>query len=225
MPRRRPSRSPETEHPLVRFDEVGVVRDGIVLLLEASGTVDAGETLAVTGPNGAGKTTLLRVLAGLWTPTAGTVRIAGREPDDRDRRVRADLAALIGPPQTARDLTVVEHLQFVGATWGTPADEARRKAEALLDRLTLSHLAMRFPHELSRGQTQLLALALTLARPGRVLLLDEPEQRLDEERLGLVIDLLRERTGAGTALVMATHSPRLVEELATSRLHLEEAAA
>ena len=66
----------------VRFDGVGVVSDGIVLLLEATGQARAGEILALTGANGAGKTTLLRVLAGLIEPTAGSVRIVGRRPDD-----------------------------------------------------------------------------------------------------------------------------------------------
>lgn len=204
------------------FDDVGVVLEGNVLLLEATGRVRAGEILAVTGPNGSGKTTLLRVLAGLIDPTAGTVRIVGRTPDERDRAFRSDLAALIGPPQTARDLTVVEHLQFIAATWGTRAAAARARAEELLVELAISPLGRRFPHELSSGQSQLVSLALTLARPSRVLLLDEPEQRLDSGRLGLVIDAIRTRAEAGTAVVLATHSPRLREELADLRLDLEE---
>ncbi|WP_114856425.1 ATP-binding cassette domain-containing protein [Brachybacterium sp. YJGR34] len=209
---------------LVQVEGVGVVLDGNVLLLEATESVAGGEVLALTGANGAGKTTLLRVLAGLLEPTAGTVRVLGRRPDERDRRFRSALAALIGPPQTARDLTVLEHLQFIGATWGAGAATARDRGEALLEELEIRALGRRFPHELSSGQTQLVSLALTLARPARVLLLDEPEQRLDTHRQGLVIAALRARAAAGTALVMATHSPRLLEELADHRLHLEGAA-
>lgn len=207
---------------LVRFEGVGVVSDDNVLLLDAAGRARGGEILALTGANGSGKTTLLRVLAGLTDPTAGTVRIAGRRPDDRDRIFRATLAALIGPPQTARDLTIVEHLQFIGATWGTGAKAARVQAEELLEELQIGVLGRRFPHELSSGQSQLVSLALTLARPSRVLLLDEPEQRLDVDRLGLVIDAVRARAEAGCAVVLASHSPRLLEELADVRLHLEE---
>lgn len=210
--------------PLVSFSGVGVVRDDSVLLLEATGSASEGEVLVLTGANGSGKTTLLKVLAGLLEPTAGTVRIGGRRPDDRDRAFRTDLAALIGPPQTARDLTVLEHLQFIGATWGTGARRAKEDGRALLDELGITHLGGRFPHELSSGQSQLVALALTLARPSRVLLLDEPEQRLDPERLDLVIGAVRARTRAGTAVVLASHSPHLVDELADVRLHLEEQA-
>ena len=215
---------PDPASEPVRFEDVGVVVEDSVLLLEATGSVRAGEVLALTGANGSGKTTLLRVLAGLLAPTAGTVRIAGRAPDDRDRRFRAALAALIGPPQTARDLTVAEHLQFIAATWGTPAAAAARSAQELLEELEITRLARRFPHELSSGQTQLVSMALTLARPAQVLLLDEPEQRLDAERLELVIGALRARAEAGTAVVIATHSPRLRQALADERLHLEEAA-
>lgn len=207
---------------MVRFEGVGVVSDDNVLLLDATGRARAGEILALTGANGSGKTTLLRVLAGLTDPTAGTVLIAGRRPDDRDRTFRAALAALIGPPQTARDLTIVEHLQFIAATWGTGAKAARVQAEELLDELQIGTLGHRFPHELSSGQSQLVALALTLARPSEVLLLDEPEQRLDADRLGLVIDAVRARAEAGSAVILASHSPRLLEELADVRLHLEE---
>ena len=207
----------------VRFEGVGVVVDGIVLLLEASGAAAAGEVLALTGANGSGKTTLLRVLAGQLTPTAGEVLIQGRAPDDRDPAFRSALAALIGPPQTARDLTVAEHLQFIAATWGSDAAAARGIADDLLAELAITPLAQRFPHELSSGQTQLVSLALTFARPGRVLLLDEPEQRLDPDRLDLVIAAIRARAADGAAVVLATHSPRLLEELADDRLHLEDA--
>lgn len=217
------SPTPQGLQPAVEFDGLGVVREDSVLLLEASGAVAPGEVLAVTGPNGSGKTTLLNVVAGRLAPTAGTMHVAGRRPDDRDPAFRTALAALIGPVQTARDLTVLEHLRFVGATWGRPTREALEAGRALLAELGIEALSGRFPHELSSGQSQLVSLALTLARPASVLLLDEPEQRLDPDRLGLVIDALHARAEAGTALLLASHSPRLLEELATSRLALEAA--
>lgn len=207
----------------VEFADVAVLRDDILMLDGATGSADAGTVLALTGENGAGKTTMLRVLAASVEPTAGTVRIHGRSPDERDPAFRSTVAALIGPPQTARDLTVSEHLRFIAATWGASGAEASSRAAALLERLDIAHLARRYPHELSSGQAQLVGLALTLARPADVLLLDEPEQRLDADRLGIVIDVLRHVASEGAAIVLASHSARLLDALADARVHLEGA--
>lgn len=205
----------------VEFEELAVLRDGVLMLDGASGSAEAGTVLALTGANGSGKTTVLRVLAGAITPTAGTALVHGRVPDDRDPAFRRSLAALIGPPPTARDLTIAEHLQFIGATWGASAVSARTAASALLAELAIEPLALRYPHELSSGQSQLVSLAMTLARPCEVLLLDEPEQRLDADRLEQVIAILRRRAEAGTAIVLASHSRRLLDALADQRVELE----
>jgi ABC-2 type transport system ATP-binding protein len=216
MPRTRSS----STSPLVILQDVAVVQDDVLMLDDATGSVDAGGVLALRGANGAGKTTLLRVLAGLLAPTTGQVRIAGRRPDDRDREFRRALAALIGPPMTARDLTLAEHLRFVAATWGSGPRAAGETSDALLEELGITALSRRYPHELSSGQSQLVAIALTLARPSRVLALDEPEQRLDPDRLERVIDALARRAAGGAAIVVATHSPRLADALATTTVDL-----
>ena len=203
------------------FTGLAVLHDDVLMVDGASGSVEAGDVLALTGANGSGKTTVLRVLAGMLEPTEGVALAGGRVPDDRDPVFRRSLAALIGPPQTARDLTIVEHLQFIAATWGATAVTAREQGERLLADLAIEHLARRYPHELSSGQSQLVALAMTLARPFDVLLLDEPEQRLDADRLEQVIDVLGARADAGAAIVLASHSPRLLDALADERVHLE----
>lgn len=219
-PRRREGASTARPAAAVSFADIAVLRDDVLMLDDATGSVEAGGILALTGANGAGKTTLLRVIAGMIRPTAGTVTVAGRSPDDRDPAFRRALAALIGPPMTARDLTVVEHLEFIAATWGAGLTTARDRADTLLEELRIAPLARRYPHELSSGQTQMVALALTLARPFDVLLLDEPEQRLDADRLGQVIAAIRDRASSGAAIVLASHSPRLLEELSPKTLRL-----
>ena len=85
----------------------------------------------------------------------------------------------------------------------------------MLDRLGIAHLDDRFPHELSSGQEQLFRLALTFSRPSSVVLLDEPEQRLDTTKRQVVADLIRERTADGTTVVMACHDPELTASLAS----------
>ncbi|TCL81491.1 MULTISPECIES: ABC transporter ATP-binding protein [unclassified Rathayibacter] len=217
-PRRRPASEPGPA-PMVRLRDAAVRAGETELLAPLSLEVEPGETLAVTGPNGSGKTTLLRLVAGLTPPSSGTVEIAGRPVTERDRQHRRRVAALVGTPPFERDLTLEEHLEMVALSWGAPLAEARRTAVAGLDALGLGALARRFPHELSSGQTQLLSLALVLARPGEVLLLDEPEQRLDVDRVPLVIEVLRE-AARGRAVLIASHNPLLTSALATRVLEL-----
>lgn len=208
----------------VEVDAVQVERDGWPVLATTTFTVRRGRVLAVTGENGSGKTTLLRVLAGLERPSAGRCLVAGSPVDERDPRFRREVAALIGPPPVARDLTVREHVELVSRTWGSDPSRARQAADELLSDLDLTRLADRFPHQLSTGQAQLGAVALTLARPASVLLLDEPEQRLDEDRLARVATVLDRRRRAGDTLLVATHSRTLVDALADDVLLLRSAA-
>jgi len=203
---------------VIYAEGLSVAVDGEILLPVTTFGVDQGETLVVTGPNGSGKTTLLRVLAGLQRPTGGEVCIAGAPVSEREASFRARVAALIGMPALARDFTLEEHLIMVAASWH--ASSAEKTAQNLLIEFGIAHLARRFPHEISSGQTQLFNLALTLARDFEVLLLDEPEQRLDADRLETVSGALQERKAQGATLVVATHHSGFTQSLADETLLL-----
>jgi ABC-2 type transport system ATP-binding protein len=195
--------------------------DDDVALSPTSCEVEAGAAMSVEGPNGAGKTTLLRVLAGWQKPTEGTAHVMGRPVNERDPQFRRHVAALIGPPPFARALTVREHLMMVSTSWGACVREAAKAADQMLDDFGLGALHRRFPHELSSGQTQLFSLATVLSRPFDVLLLDEPEQRLDDERLGLVIETINDRVADGACVIFASHNQRLIEHCADLRLEVQ----
>jgi ABC-2 type transport system ATP-binding protein len=199
----------------VRAEGVGKTIDETTLLLPTDVSADPGECIVLRGPNGSGKTTLLRIIGGLLVPSTGTATIGGREADERDRTVRAAVAALLGAPTTYRDLTLVDHLVLIDSTWGGDPATSDDRGLALLDRLGIAHLDDRFPHELSSGQEQLFRLSLTFSRPASVVLLDEPEQRLDTGKRQVVAELIRERTESGGTVVMACHDPELTAALAT----------
>lgn len=198
---------------MIALQSIGLSVDGVTLLGPMSLTVRESETVAIRGANGSGKTTLLQLITGLHEPTTGNVTVAGAAPSLRDTGFRARVAGMIGLPPFASDLTLLEHATLIGATWGASVDDARDAAGSVFDELGLHRLVDRFPHELSSGQLQLAALALVLSRPYEVLVLDEPEQRLDAERLTRVIDCLNRRSRQGATLVVATHSARLSDEL------------
>jgi len=181
-----------------------VAYGSVVVLADVELTAAAGEILAVTGVNGVGKSTLLSCLAGLRRPAAGTVSVLGGAPRDDPAFWRA-VAFVADQPTWYPGLTVREHLELIRLThqpvrgWCLPADE-------LIEVFGLSARADASPLDMSSGQRQRLSLAAALARPSRLLLLDEPEQSLDADFRHELAGLLREGyAGHGGAVVMATH--------------------
>ncbi len=202
---------------------VSVVLGEVTLLAPVGVVAVPGTCTVLRGANGAGKTTLLRLLTGRLAPTTGAVTLDGRPVDERDPVVRARIAALLGVPTTYRDLTLVDHLTLIDATWGRDRATTEERTSNALAQLGIRELADRFPHELSSGQTQLFRLAMTLFRPADVLVLDEPEQRLDTERRVLVGDLVAARRDAGETVVIACHDPGLIARLADVVVDIEPA--
>lgn len=199
---------------------LGKVIDDIPLVRPVDLVAEPGECIVVRGPNGSGKTTLLSMVAGRWEPTTGTVTIDGAPADERTPGLRARLAALLGTPSLYRDMTLVDHLTLIDATWGRDPDTCEDRVQAALAELGLTEFAARFPHELSSGQTQLLWLTVTLFRPSDLLVLDEPEQRLDTRWRAQVADLLRSRAQNGTTVVLACHDPVMTDAVADGVVEL-----
>ncbi len=176
----------------------------VVVLEDINLTVTAGEVVAVTGVNGVGKSTLLSCLAGFLRPAEGTVSVLGGPPRDNAEFWRS-VAIVADQPTWYPGLTVRELLGLVRTThrplrgWCLPADD-------LIDVFGLAGRADASPLSLSSGQRQRLSLAAALARPSRLLLLDEPEQSLDAGFRQELAALLGEQyAGSGGTVVMATH--------------------
>jgi len=195
-------------------EEVTKTLDVATLLPPTSMVAEPGTCVVVRGPNGAGKTTLLRLVAGLLAPTTGTVTVDDTVADERNRHTRENVAALIGPPAAYRDLTLADHLTLVDATWGRDAHTCAERVHDALAAFGLGDLGERFPHELSSGQGQLFRLSLTWFRPARLLVLDEPEQRLDTDKRAMLGALVLARRDSGTTVLMACHDPVLTASVA-----------
>lgn len=203
---------------VIRADGLGVSTSGFTLLSPTDISLEIGHNLVIGGDNGSGKTTLLSALTGLLSPTQGTVTVCGLAPDDRKSDFRAAVTGLIGRAPISRELTVAEHLVAIAMSWSLP--DPRTAAMRQLEELEIDFLAERFAHELSSGQTQLMQLAMVLVRPAQLLVLDEPEQRLDSTRLDLLITVLEKRSQNGTTLVLASHSQQVIDRLGEEYLHL-----
>ena len=208
---------------MIELENAAVRLERAPMLAPTTARIGPGESVALRGGNGSGKTTLLRLIAGKLAPTSGTVRVAGDAPHDRNSTFRRLLAGSLGLPPFARDLTLREHAALIGTTWGLSLRDASSNADERLSELGLDALANRFPHELSSGQTQLAGLALTLSRPFDVLLLDEPEQRLDSAHLGAVVTALHRVRQSGATLIIATHSDPLAAAITDRSITLAAA--
>lgn len=197
----------EVEGLVKRYGAHTAVR-GVSLILRR------GEVLAFLGSNGAGKTTTLRMMAGLLQPTSGHVRVLGKDVWGREAEARRLLGYVPDTPFLHEWLTVREFLWMVAGLYGLPRAAARRRAEELLERLTMQPYADQLIRTLSLGMRRKAALAAALVHRPRVLLLDEVTNGLDPRAAREVRDLVTELAREGTGVLLATHHLDVAEELA-----------
>lgn len=165
-----------TAPPLLRVEGLHVRLGGNEVLRGISLELAAGELGCLLGPSGCGKTTMLRAIAGLERPSAGRIEIAGQDAS-RLPPERRPVGLVFQDLALFPHLTVAGNLAF--ALHDLPRQERRARLDELLDTTGLRPFAARHPHELSGGQQQRVAIARTLARRPRLLLLDEPFASLD----------------------------------------------
>ncbi|BBF99199.1 MULTISPECIES: ABC transporter ATP-binding protein [Pseudonocardia] len=180
--------------------------------------VPAGSAVAVVGANGCGKSTFLRGVLGIEAFDTGSVVLDGAEFDERDPAVRAAVAADVEELPSFPDLSVREHLELMAHAHAVP--EAAAVTENVLRELQLQSAADRMPATLSSGQRRRLAFGAWLVRPRRVLVLDEPEQRLDTDGRAWLADALLTERRNGTAVLFATHDRALVDQVADDVLRI-----
>jgi ABC-2 type transport system ATP-binding protein len=190
------------DHPAVEADGLVVGYGSTPVLVGVSLRVPAGAGVCVTGENGIGKSTLLRVVSSLQRPDEGTVRVFGR-PAGSTPEFWRQVVTTVEPPTWYAGLTTREHAELVCRAHGQDPDEAG--VDEALERLGLAGHTDAIPPSLSSGQKQRLTLALTLLRPSSLLILDEPEQRLDPEGRATVAAMLGDYVAGGGSLLMASH--------------------
>ncbi len=173
--------------------------------------VHAGSVVAMLGRNGAGKTTLLRILAGLATPSKGSVKIHGAEV--REESTRRRIGVLGHGISLYDELTATENLVLFGKLYGL--EDAGKRAHQWLERTGLERVRDGLVREFSRGMRQRLAVARTFIHEPQVLLFDEPFTSLDDRAIAVLQSLIKEARARGATIVMSTHQLREAIELAT----------
>jgi heme exporter protein A len=165
--------------------------------------VKPGEFLVLFGPNGAGKSTLIRILCTLMNPSSGTVRVAGYDIADDPDAVRANIGLISHSSYLYEDLTAIENLRFYLRMHGVDGIEDRIAAALKLSGLerALCNRVRTF----STGMKKRLCIAKIVARPPRVLFLDEPYSGLDEEGIRMLNCFLLTLKTEGCTVFMVTH--------------------
>jgi putative ABC transport system ATP-binding protein len=196
----------------------------LTILHDISFTLQAQQSAAIVGASGSGKSTLLGILAGLDTPTAGRVVLAGTDlfalDEDQRAAVRARAVGFVFQSfQLLGNLTALENVMLPLELDGRK--DARRLATEMLQRVGLGERLRHYPRVLSGGEQQRVALARAFVVRPAVLLADEPTGSLDyatgETVMALMFELNRE---AGTTLVMVTHDPGIAARC-DRQLHIE----
>ena len=190
-----------------------VTRGRTPVLRDVSIELPAGRVTALMGRNGSGKSTLLWTLQGTRRRLAGTVDVAGQDPAALDPDRRRALVGLL--PQTAADLLYLE-------TVAEECDAGGPRTREILDSLVPGIPDDQHPRDLSEGQRLALALSLILSADPPVVLLDEPTRGLDYAAKHALSEILRDLTGAGKAVLVATHDVEFVAEAADDVVVLAE---
>jgi NitT/TauT family transport system ATP-binding protein len=191
----------EYRNVTMRFAESGA-QAGLTAVSDVSFSIRDREVVSLIGPSGCGKSTLLNIGSGLYAPSEGAAFVDGEEVQGPNAHVAFMLQKDLLLPWR----TVLENVTLGVEIQGIPLTERRKRALALLENFQLSEFGSHYPHQLSGGMRQRVALARTLAVDPTVLLLDEPFSAVDAQtRMALQRDLALTLKRAGKTALLITH--------------------
>jgi len=206
--------------PVVRAQDLLVGYGGAPVCAPVSFTLAPGRVIALVGANGSGKSTVLRAVIGLLEPSGGSLQVFGAPVDERDIAFRTKVASVLDDDAYFPALTVSEHLYLTARGHGVRGAEA--VVAELLAEFGLDDHARSLPVALSSGQRRRLLLAAGFVRPRSLLVLDEPEQRLDRGMRDRLAARINAEKKSGGAVLVATHDPDLLRAVADRAVHVSD---
>ena len=189
-------------------------------------TINNGEKIVVIGPSGSGKSTFLRCLNLLEMPTSGDIWLDDTritDPKVNIDKVRMRMGMVFQHFNLFANLNIMDNITLAPTKLGLMnMEQARKRAEQLLDRIGLADKANSYPSQLSGGQKQRIAIVRSLAMNPEVMLFDEPTSALDPEMVGEVLEVMKELAEDGMTMVVVTHEMGFAREVGTKVLFMDE---
>ncbi|MBI2248135.1 MAG: ABC transporter ATP-binding protein [Armatimonadetes bacterium] len=179
--------------------------DGFVAVDHIDLKIQRGEIFGFLGPNGAGKSTTIRMLCGLLTPSAGTIRVLGEDVQRHPEEIRARIGYMGQRSRLYADLTVSELLHFYGRIYGLPRREREEQVSAWIARTGLRGRERQLVGTLSGGWRQRLALGCAVLHRPELLLLDEPTSGTDPVQRRDFWELIYRFADEGVTVLVTTH--------------------
>lgn len=178
--------------------------------------VNEGEFVILNGASGSGKTTLLTILGGLLSQSSGDILYNNQPLFTRDRKASElrlnEIGFIFQSSHLVPYLKVKAQLTTIGKEAGMTMQEANQRAETLLKQIGLNHRLTAFPHMLSGGEKQRVAIVRALMNHPKIILADEPTASLDAERATVVIEMIKNQIKSKKMIgIMITHDKRLFE--------------
>ncbi len=214
--------------PLLHVEGLHKSFGSLDVLMGVDMTMERGQKTAIIGPSGCGKSTFLRCINYMEAPSSGHIHLDGELFGERQsngsytRMTEKELAvqrAQVGmvfqgfylwPHLNARDNVAIAPIKVRGMS----KPQAYELADAMLEKVHMSHKAEEFPERLSGGQQQRVAIARALAQEPKLMLFDEPTSALDPELIGEVLKVIHELADEGRSMVLVTHEIRFARDVA-----------
>lgn len=200
-----------TNTPPINAVELRKEYAGFTAVENSTFAVHEGEVLGIVGPNGAGKTTTLKMMAGLLSPTSGSVTVSGVPAGNPE--MRQNLGFLPEESPLYENMTAHSYLRFFADLYEVPRDTADERITSALDKLDLEYRDDRKIGDMSKGMKRKVAIARALVNDPKVLIFDEPASGLDPVTTNYVIEFTKSLGEQGKTIVFSAHNLHQIEEV------------
>jgi len=204
---------------MIRFENVTKIhKDNFCSLSKIDLDIQEGEFVSIVGASGAGKSTLLKLIYAEEIPTEGLVVFKNKPISEISRRKlpyhRRNIGTVFQDFKLLPKKTVYENIAYALEVCGAPREEIENDVPQILDIVGLSEKIKKFPHEISGGERQRVAMARALIHKPMVIIADEPTGNLDPNSSVEIVELLLKINKFGTTVILATHDKEIVNKAA-----------